>query len=269
MRIRQVTTWVSKALTRWEYSFRRIEGPELEPFPWHSHYLTGRFSQHCLATLGQKLKGKVLDVGAGTGHGGRYLNKNITKYYATDLPTVTNRLNKRISLNIEKIRTYCSCYALPFVDDCMEGVILISVLEHLENPQLALSEAYRVTIKGGNLLIFTPFAFPVHGHPLDFRRWTLEGLKLEMKKSGFEVVDEVSIGNAFASLALNLNLLLRYNLQQSHCKLLKSIMKLVTPFLMLLQLIFNLLALLFGPLDRSKSFPLGVAILGRKENKIG
>jgi len=268
METRLIMECVSKVLAGWRNLFLRIEGPELEPYLWHSHYLTGRFSQRCLPHLGKKLKGKILDVGAGTGHGARYLNKKKTKYYPTDLPTVTNRLDKMVSRHEEKIKIYCSGYALPLIDNCLEGVMLISVLEHLENPQLALSEAHRVMITGGGLLIVVPFAFPVHGFPVDYRRWTLEGLKLEVKNAGFKIIDEVSMGNAFASLALNLNLLLKYHLHQSDYRLLSLILILITPFTLLSQLMCNLLALLLGPLDRSKAFPLEIAILGEKVKKI-
>ncbi len=146
--------------------------------------------------------------------------------------------------------------------------MLIFVLEHLEDPQIALSEANRVTELGGYLLIAAPFSFPVHGFPSDYRRWTLEGLRLEMKNAGFKVIDEVSMGNGFASLALNLNLLLKHHLHQLHGRLFTLTMLLATPFMLLLQLIFNLLALLLGSLDRSEALPLGVAILGEKVKKI-
>lgn len=268
METRLIMKWVSKFLVKWENLLRKIEGPELEPSIWHSHYLTGRFSRRCLPRLGRKLKGKILDIGAGTGHGARYLNKEKTRYYPTDLPTMTNRLTKKISRHTENIKIYCSGYALPLIDNCMEGVMLISVLEHLENPRLALSEAHRVLITGGRLLLVAPFAFPVHGFPLDYKRWTLEGLKLETKNAGFKIIDEVSFGNTFTSLALNLNLLLKYNLHQSDYRLLSLILVLITPITLLNQLICNLLALLLGPLDRSNAFPLGIAILGEKVKKI-
>jgi SAM-dependent methyltransferase len=150
----------------------------------------------------------------------------------------------------------------------MGGTMLIFVLEHLEDPQLALSEAYRVTKMGGYLLISTPFSFPVHGYPLDYRRWTLEGLKIEINNAGFMVMDEISIGDAFASLALNVNLLLKYHLRQSRWALIRLATILAAPFTILVQLMVNHVAILLGPLDQSRAFPLGIAILCKKVKKI-
>ncbi len=255
---------LKKLIRFWENKFRQIEGPELEPYPWHSHYLSARYAKRGLTSLGNQLSGKILDIGAGTGHGARYLKSERTEYYPVDLPTGRDRLDRSISKRTEKLKLYCSCYALPFVDECMGGTMLISVLEHLENPQLALSEAYRVTLAGGYLLIATPFSFPVHGFPSDYRRWTVEGLKIEMRHAGFKVMDEISIGDGFASLALNLNLLLRYHLRQSRWSAIRLAITLATPFAILLQLMVNHVAVLLGPLDQSKASPLGIAILGKK-----
>jgi len=256
-----------KVIRSWEKTFRRIEGPELEPYPWHSHYLSVRCTKNGLTLLGSRLSGRILDIGAGTGHGSRYLRGENTEYYPTDLPTGRSRLDGNISKKTEKLKIYCSCYELPFIDECMGGTMLISVLEHLEDPQFALSEAYRVTKMGGYLLITTPFSFPVHGFPSDYRRWTLEGLKIEVNNAGFDVMNEISIGNAFASLALNVNLLLRYHLRRSRWIVIQLATVLTTPFTMLLQLIANCVAMLLGPLDQSNAFPLGIAILGKKVRK--
>jgi len=255
---------LNKIIRSWENTFRQIEGPELEPYPWHSHYLSVRYIQKGLTLLGSQLSGRILDIGAGTGHGARYLRGKNTEYYPADLPTGRNRLNGNISKRTEKLEIYCSCYALPFMDECMGGTMLIFVLEHLENPQIALSESYRVTKMGGYLLIATPFSFPVHGFPSDYRRWTLEGLKIEINHAGFEVMDAISMGDAFTSLALNVNLLLKYHLRQSRWTVIRLATILAAPFVVLLQLMANCFAILLGSLDQSGALPLGNAILCKK-----
>ena len=251
----------------WENMFLQIEGPELEPYPWHSHYLSVRYVKKGLTLLGSQLSGRILDIGAGTGHGARYLRSENTEYYPTDLLTGRNPLNGNISKRAEKLKIYCSCYALPFIDDCMGGTMLIFVLEHLEDPQLALSEAYRVTEMGGYLLIATPFSFPLHGFPSDYRRWTMEGLKIEMNHAGFQVMDAISLGDAFTSLALNVNLLMKYHLRQSRWTLIRLATILAIPFTILFQLVVNYIAILLGPLDQSGAFPLGTAMLCKKARR--
>lgn len=266
MKIVVLMDWGKKAISKWEGLFRNIEGPELEPYIWHSHYLTVTCSKKSLTILGEQIKGKVLDIGAGTGYAARYLNRDRSVYYPIDLLTARDLRDRTITRKPEKIVVYCSCYELPFVENSMEGIMFISVLEHLKDPQLALREAYRILAPGGNILVSTPFSFPVHGYPMDFRRWTLEGLKLEVENAGFKVTCGNAIGNTIASMALNMNLFLKYYVVSERTKIAVLFVKLVAPFQLLTQLVLNLLAIALGWIDKSKSYPLGIAVLGTKEN---
>jgi len=119
----------------------KIEGPELEPFLWHSHYLTARYSKKVLSTFGKRLEGIILDLGAGTGYGARFLDPNNSEYIPTDIRGGRNPEDSLITKISERIKIYCSCYELPFSDDCIDGIMMISLLEHLENPCIALNEA--------------------------------------------------------------------------------------------------------------------------------
>jgi len=48
------------------------------------------------------------------------------------------------------------CYSLPFVDHSFDLVVMADVIEHLENPAMALAEAARVLSPGGMLVVTTP-----------------------------------------------------------------------------------------------------------------
>jgi SAM-dependent methyltransferase len=245
----------------------KIEGPELEPFLWHSHYLTAHHSKKTLSPIGRKLKGIILDLGAGTGYGARFLDPNNTKYIPTDIPGGRNPEDSLITKKSERVRIYCSCYELPFLNDHIDGVMMISLLEHLENPLIALNEAYRILIPGGHIIVAVPFAFPVHGFPLDFHRWTKEGLKLDMMNAGFEIMEAKYHANIFASLALNINLFMKYSLIKGKSTLtIIILLYLAFPLRIIFQLIINILAILLSPIDKSDTFPLGVSILGKKKN---
>jgi len=257
--------WVKKILNLWAGVFTRLEGAELEPWPWHSHYLTEYCAKNPLLLLAKQLEGRVLDIGAGSGHGARYLKKEKTEYLPTDLPSGRDAADKNITTRPEKIKLYCSSYALPFLDESIGGVLLLSVLEHLQSPQIELKEAYRVLLPGGKMLVSAPFSFPIHGFPFDFMRWTMEGLKIEMQNTGFENICECEIGNAFASIVLNINLLLKYHMKCNRNRFLKGVMSLAAPFLLVSQFILNFAAIVLGPLDQSKALPLGIVILGRKQ----
>ena len=67
-------------------------------------------------------------------------------------------------------------------------ILSTQVLEHVADPQTHLSESFRLLKPGGKLFLTTHGSYEDHGMPYDFRRWTAEGLKYDLKKIGFEIV---------------------------------------------------------------------------------
>lgn len=66
---------------------------------------------------------------------------------------------------------------LPFQDDSLSGVCILSVLEHVSQPWKIAEEVYRVLKPGGFVFAYTPFYFPYHGAPYDYFRYTDNGLR--------------------------------------------------------------------------------------------
>lgn len=64
---------------------------------------------------------------------------------------------------------------LPFEDESVDAVLAIHLLEHVEEPQKAVKEIYRVLKPGGYAYFDTPFIFyyhPMKGYYKDFYRFT-------------------------------------------------------------------------------------------------
>ena len=61
-------------------------------------------------------------------------------------------------------------------------------LEHVPNPERIVAEWARVLRPGGNLLLTLPFMWPEHEMPYDFQRYTTNGLRAILEKSGFEII---------------------------------------------------------------------------------
>lgn len=74
------------------------------------------------------------------------------------------------------------------------GVLCSEVLEHVARPWLALPELYRVTAPGGWIVVTTLTAFPIHGFPDDFYRYTQSGLRLLLEAAGFVDVETANAG---------------------------------------------------------------------------
>jgi SAM-dependent methyltransferase len=75
---------------------------------------------------------------------------------------------------------------LKFPDASFHAAVCWSVLEHVPQPQKAISELYRVLEPGGLIWIQVPFLFPYHESPRDYWRVSADGLRLWM--AGFEEV---------------------------------------------------------------------------------
>ena len=67
---------------------------------------------------------------------------------------------------------------LPFPSDVFQRVECDAVLEHVQDPAQVMQEIRRVLLPGGYLHLVTPFCHPFHEYPKDYRRFTLDGLKL-------------------------------------------------------------------------------------------
>ena len=101
--------------------------------------------------------GTFLHLGAGnTDLGPEVVNVDVTPYDGVDL--------------------LCDIGRLPFADESVDGVLSISVLEHVTEPERVLDEVHRILRPGGFVYTDVPFIVGYHASPGDYRRWTHEGV---------------------------------------------------------------------------------------------
>jgi ubiquinone/menaquinone biosynthesis C-methylase UbiE len=79
-------------------------------------------------------------------------------------------------------------------DGRFTGVVCSEVMEHVARPWLALPELRRVMAPGSLLVVTTLFAFPEHGYPDDFYRYSRSGLRLLLQDAGFSDVQVAYAG---------------------------------------------------------------------------
>ena len=99
---------------------------------------------------------------------------------------------------------------LPFSNDSFDYLLGIQVLEHIPIPDFYLSEAYRVLKRGGKMFLTTHGVWPYHPTPIDYHRWTKQGLIFELENSGFIIKSIHHILNDYSASIQNLVTIMYY-----------------------------------------------------------
>ncbi len=76
---------------------------------------------------------------------------------------------------------------VPLPDHCAKVIVSFQVLEHVWDLDWYFSEIKRLMAPGGTLVLSTHGTWLYHPHPTDFRRWTRDGLRMELTTRGFVV----------------------------------------------------------------------------------
>ena len=97
-------------------------------------------------------------------------------------------------------------HRLPFSADSVGALHCEAVLEHLERPETAVAEMFRVLRPGGYVFAATPFLQTFHEYPDHFQNFTLAGHTAVFARSGFDVIDSgACVGPAFTLVDLASN----------------------------------------------------------------
>jgi uncharacterized protein YbaR (Trm112 family)/SAM-dependent methyltransferase len=115
---------------------------------------------------------------------------------------------REINLNMAPFRevdAVGNATRLPFRSDSVDAVWSNAVLEHVAGAPEAVAEMIRVVEPGGVVMNLVPFMQPVHAYPLDFQRYTADGLAHLMRD-----LDILAKGQAVGPSYAMLELLTRY-----------------------------------------------------------
>ncbi|MDN5849507.1 MAG: class I SAM-dependent methyltransferase, partial [Nitrococcus sp.] len=113
--------------------------------------------------------GRMLEIGCGTKAKGLLLSEFVEEHIGLD--------HKDCRHDNSNIDVFGTAYEIPCDDNSFDCILSTAVLEHLEDPQSALHEAYRVCIPGGYALYTMPLFWHLHEEPRDFFRYTKHGLR--------------------------------------------------------------------------------------------
>ena len=127
------------------------------------------------------LSGRVLEIGCGDKRRALLLGDLVDEYVGLDHPGSIHGL--------DCVDVLASAYETTLPDATFDGVLCLSVLEHLEEPALAVREALRVLKPGGVAIYSVPLFFHLHEEPRDFFRYTKHGIRHLFTQAGFEIVE--------------------------------------------------------------------------------
>lgn len=82
----------------------------------------------------------------------------------------------------------CDICEMSFKNE-FNAIVMMEVLEHIQNPQLACREICEALRPGGRLIMSTPFIFPLHDCPHDYWRFTRYGLEHLLQEAGFTAIN--------------------------------------------------------------------------------
>lgn len=138
--------------------------------------------------------GFVLDVGGGSPFT-KWLKKYRSHFLGCKFQTMDNdnQTGADIIGDIHKI---------PIEDESVDSVLCHCVLEHVDNPILAVKEMRRILKKGGSLFVQLPSIYPYHaraGHYPDMWRFFDDTIKVLFKD--FSTVEVVKRGGYFLALS--------------------------------------------------------------------
>jgi len=153
---------------------------------WYLHYKP--FHEELAAAIKLYAKGKLLDIGCGNKPYAGILSPYITEYIGCDIIQSSNNC----------VDILCPANKIPLDDNGFDTVFSTQTIEHVEDHQGLLNEAYRLLNKGGHLIIIGPMYWPLHEEPYDFFRFTKHGFKYILEKAGFEIVDIRSNGGKWS-----------------------------------------------------------------------
>jgi SAM-dependent methyltransferase len=155
----------------------------------HSEFLSYKYLLKDLKeTLSMYTKGSVLDIGCGNKPYEVYLSPAVTKYVGCDI----------VQSSKECVEIICDAGSIPLEDSIFETVLSTQTIEHVENHQGLVNEAFRLLKNGGHFIVSGPLYWPLHEEPYDFFRFTKHGFRYILEKAGFTIVEERSNGGKWA-----------------------------------------------------------------------
>jgi len=196
---------------------------------------------------GTYLSGRLIDIGCGTKPYKKMLSPFIEKHVGVDHEATFH--------DKSNIDLFGTAYEIPVDNETFDSAICTAVLEHLEEPEQALRECYRVLKPSGTAVYSVPFIWHLHEEPRDFYRYSKYGLKYLFEKTGFEVLEITPLSGFWVTFGQ----LFVYNIYRFH----KGPLRFV-PIIPALGLVIQGISFVLERVDKSEQWTWMYMVVARK-----
>ena len=138
-------------------------------------------ARHIRDRCSRHFHGRMLDIGCGTKRKAILIGEFVQEHVGMD--------HEECLHDHSDIDIFGTAYAIPSPDQSYDCILSTAVLEHLEEPQAALDEAFRVCKPGAYAVYTMPLFWHIHEEPRDFFRYTSFGLRHLFEKAGFDIIE--------------------------------------------------------------------------------
>lgn len=158
---------------------------------WHHQWLAVEPLHRDLREILPTLGGDVVDIGCGDKPYAAWLGPGSR---VTGLDTYPG---PRVDVVIEPNREW------PLDSGRFDAAICTQVLEHVTDLDHVLAETHRILRSGGALVASVPFAYPEHGAPHDYRRFSQHEIR-RLLMADYEITDLRTQGGSASTAALHM-----------------------------------------------------------------
>lgn len=144
-----------------------------------------------------RFHGVLYDLGCGESPYREWLLEYVDRYVGVDWSESHHQTKADVIANLNE--------PLPIEPQVADSVLSLSVLEHLREPQVMLSEAWRILKPGGDLVLQVPWQWKIHEAPHDHYRYTPFGLRHLLWQAGFTEIEVSPQAGFFSTIILKLN----------------------------------------------------------------
>jgi SAM-dependent methyltransferase len=146
------------------------------------------FQNDLIDSINKYAGGKLLDIGCGNKPYASVVNQKVESYTGCDIVQSSNNC----------VDVICEATSIPLINDSFDTVLSTQTIEHVEDHQQLVNEAFRLLKDGGYFILSGPMYWPLHEEPYDFFRFTKHGFSYILNKAGFDVVEIKSNGGKWA-----------------------------------------------------------------------